>query len=379
MTAAQALNPAGRGDVYPYHRGPAAVIPVTAAAAPPPHLAPRAGDVTLKDVAALARVHPATASRALHSATRRLVRGETASRVLTAARDLGYLPNQPAASLRTRRTCTVGVLLADLGDPLAALLARGAEDCLAAADYLPVIRSTGGDRTGGLTVVSQLRAHHTDGLILAAGKQNAPLAASAGARLPVVWAGRVPAGCELPAAAADYALGMHMIMDCLAGAGHRVIGRVTGPGAPVSQEDLACAAAAAGLAAPACLARTGKVLSAVEGRRCARSILATRPACTAIVTSNDMLAAGCCRAVAEAGLACPQDISVTGFGDLPLAGSLHPPLTTVRLPQHRVGTAAAQLLLGLLGGPASPARTVLVPPKLITRRSSGPPPTVAHS
>lgn len=346
------------------------------AATSPPQLAPAIGEVTLKDVAIAAGVHPGTASRALHPETRRMVRDATASRVLQAAAELGYLPNQAAASLRTRRTCSVGVLVADLNDPLAAALARGAEDCLTAAEYMPMIRSTGGDCAQALAAVSQMRAHHADGLILAAGCGNAFLAGDSRARRwwsRAVWAGSLPPVSELSAVSADHAAGIRMIMDYLAAAGHRVVGCVTGPGAPVSEQELAAAAAAASLAAPACL--TGKALSPVEGHRCARSILTAGTACTAIVTTSDLLAAGCCRAVAEAGLACPQDISVTGFGDLPLADSLRPALTSVRLPQYRVGTAAAELLLQRITSSPGPARIVLMEPKLVTRTSSGPPPS----
>ena len=326
------------------------------AATSPPQLAPVNGEVTLKDVAAAVGVHPGTVSRALNPRSRHMVRPDTALRVQQAALELGYLPNQAAASLRTRRTCSVGVLVANLDDPLATALARGAEDCLTAAEYMPMIRSTGGDCAKALAAVSQMRAHHADGLILAAGCGNAFLAGGARAqrwRSRAVWAGSLPPVLELAAVSADHALGIRMIMGYLATAGHRVVGCVTGPGAAVSEPELAAAAAAAGLAAPACL--TGKALSPVEGRRCAQSILTAGTTCTAIVTTSDLLAAGCCRAVAEAGLSCPQDMSVTGFGDLPLAGCLRPALTTVRLPQYRVGTAAAQLLLGLITSPAGPA------------------------
>src|SRR6266567_3863716 len=80
------------------------------------HARPMKSDqpVTLKDVAALAGVHPATASRALNDETRLLVRRETAERVLAAADSLGYRPNTVARSLRTRRSHTVGVLIPDL-------------------------------------------------------------------------------------------------------------------------------------------------------------------------------------------------------------------------------------------------------------------------
>ena len=81
--------------------------------------------VTLRDVAARAGVHPATASRALNPETRILVSEDTAQRVLDAAEALGYSPNPVARSLRTRRSHTVGVLIPDLNNPLFPPIVRG--------------------------------------------------------------------------------------------------------------------------------------------------------------------------------------------------------------------------------------------------------------
>src|SRR5262245_30064689 len=92
--------------------------------------------VTLRDVAARAGVHPATASRALNPETRLLVREETARRVLDAAESLGYHPNPVARSLRTRRSHTVGVLIPDLTNPLFPPIVRALEDRLARAGSL---------------------------------------------------------------------------------------------------------------------------------------------------------------------------------------------------------------------------------------------------
>src|SRR4029077_15456909 len=89
--------------------------------------------VTLKDVAALAGVHPATASRALNDETRPRVARETGARVLAAAVSLGYRPNTVARSLRTRRSHTVGVLIPDLTNPLFPPIVRALEDRLAGA------------------------------------------------------------------------------------------------------------------------------------------------------------------------------------------------------------------------------------------------------
>src|SRR6202046_3939116 len=97
---------------------------------------------TLRDVAAAARVHPATASRALNPETRILVSEDTARRVAAAAARLGYQPNPVARSLRTRRSHTVGVLIPDLNNPLFPPIVRGLEDKLAAAGYVALIRHT---------------------------------------------------------------------------------------------------------------------------------------------------------------------------------------------------------------------------------------------
>src|SRR4029077_9869292 len=101
--------------------------------------------VTLRDVAARAGVHPATASRALNPETRLLVKEDTARRVLEAAEQLGYHPNPVARSLGTRRPHTVGVLTPDLPTPLFPPIVRGLEDRLAAAGYVALIGNTDGD------------------------------------------------------------------------------------------------------------------------------------------------------------------------------------------------------------------------------------------
>jgi LacI family transcriptional regulator, galactose operon repressor len=123
--------------------------------------------VTLKDVAAQARVHPGTASRALHPATRHMVRPGTARRVLRAAEALGYVRNHAAASLRTQSTATVGVLLPDIADPLAGAFARGLEDQLATAGYVALTASTDGDAVRERAMLTVMQGRHLDGLVLA--------------------------------------------------------------------------------------------------------------------------------------------------------------------------------------------------------------------
>src|SRR6266853_4676016 len=135
--------------------------------------------VTLKDVAALAGVHPATASRALNPETRLLVSGATASRIMAAADSLGYRPNTVARSLRTRRSHTVGVLIPDLTNPLFPPIVRGLEDRLAADGYVALIGNTDGDGERERLVFDQMRARHADGIVLATAHLSDPLLAEA--------------------------------------------------------------------------------------------------------------------------------------------------------------------------------------------------------
>ena len=355
-------------------RGAAATSPRARALAGP------ARAVTLKDVAAEANVHPATASRALQPATRHLVRPGTARRVIRAAQSLGYVANHTAASLRTSSTRTVGVLLPDLADPMAAAFARGLEDQLTAAGYVALTGSTDCDVARERMLLTMMRSRHVDGLILTGYPARSPLTAAASRTgLPLVIAGTVPENGTLPAVSADFSRGMRLAVDHLTELGHRTITCLTGPGETGWLRDFHAALAARGLPPPLIPVLAAKAHTVDEGRRYCRRWLADRAPCTAIITTSDLLAAGCCQELAEACLACPEDVSVTGCGDLPLAGSMTPPLTTIKLPQYHVGVQVAQLLLDRIAAPGSPPVARLLPPELILRGSTAPARPLARS
>ncbi len=151
--------------------------------------------VTIRDVAAAARVHPATASRAMNPETRVLVSDKTARRVLRVAKSLGYRPNPMARTLRTRRSHTVGVLIPDLTNPLFPPIIRGLEDRLADVGYVALIGNTDGDSRRERLVFDQMRARHVDGFVLATARLADPLLAEAERdELPVVLVNRVTRG-----------------------------------------------------------------------------------------------------------------------------------------------------------------------------------------
>jgi LacI family transcriptional regulator len=127
-----------------------------------------------------------------------------------------------------------------------------------------------------------------------------------------------------------------------------------------------------GLRADPELIVTARAFSIEEGHRCAQLLMHRDPGCTAVAAGNDMLAVGCYAALDEAGLRCPQDISVVGFNDMPFIDRLRPPLTTIRFPHYQVGTEAAQLLLERIAGHTGPVKVLFLAPELVVRGSTGP-------
>jgi LacI family transcriptional regulator len=331
--------------------------------------------VKLRDVATLAGVHPATASRALNPETRLLVSEETASRVLAAAAELGYRPNAVARSLRTRRSHTVGVLIPDLNNPLFPPIVRGLEDRLDAYGYVALIGNTDGDDARERKVFEQMRARHVDGYVLAtAHLRNPQLAEAVQAGMPVVLVNRIAEDYSLPAVTVDNERGVKMAISHLLSLGHRKIACVAGP-QDVSTglaryRAFQAAMAGAGLEVPPGRVAFARAFSIEEGRRCTAEILAAGDGFTAVAAGNDMLAVGCYNALDRAGLGCPSDVSVVGFNDMPFIDMLRPPLTTVAFSHYQVGTEAAQLLLDRLNGDNGAVKVLYLEPELIVRSST---------
>ncbi|MGH9064487.1 MAG: LacI family DNA-binding transcriptional regulator [Acidimicrobiales bacterium] len=337
--------------------------------------------VTLRDVAELANVHPATASRALNADTRGLVKDGTARRVIEAAQALDYQPNPMARSLKTRRSHTVGVLIPDLTNPLFPPIVRGVEDRLAGAGYVALLGNTDNDEDRARLVFDRMRARHVDGFIVAiAHRSDALLLAAARADVPIVLVNRVVEGHAFASVSVDNRMGISMAISHLVGLGHRRIAHVAGP------QDLSTGfdryrgfqegMAARGIEVDPDLVVFADAFSQDEGRRCGAGLLATR-GFSAVVAANDMLALGIYQALDEAGLRCPEDVSVMGFNDMPFIDRLRPPLSSVRFPHYQVGMEAAQLMLERVKDRSAPVKVLYLAPELVVRGSTAPPPASA--
>ncbi len=335
---------------------------------------------TLRDVAAAARVHPATASRALNPETRILVSEETAQRVTEAAAALGYRPNPVARSLRTRRSHTVGVLIPDLNNPLFPPMIRGLEDRLATAGYVALLGNTDGDTGREQNIFEQMRARHVDGFVLATAQAADPvLVEAASADLPVVLMNRLDPEHDFSSVSVDNEQGMRMSVAHLAGLGHTRIAHIAGPQQMTTGEGrrrgYVEGLKAAGLTVDDDLIVSAAAFTVEEGTRCCRELLGRGAEFTAVAVANDMLAVGCYAALDEAGLSCPEDLSLVGFNDMPFVDRLRPALTTIRFPHYQLGTEAAQLLLERVEGRDAPVKMLYMAPELMVRASTAPPPS----
>ncbi|MEJ3653665.1 LacI family DNA-binding transcriptional regulator [Actinomycetes bacterium KLBMP 9759] len=331
---------------------------------------------TMSDVARLAGVHKATASRALNPATSSQVNPTTARRILAVAKQLGYTPNTTARSLRTSRTFTVGVLIPDLTNPLFPPIVRGIENVLFPRGYTALVANTDNDADREAAHFDTLLARQVDGFILATGRRTHPLVQSAHDRgIATVMVNRGTDPPMFPLVTGDDTAGITAVVDHLAELGHRRVAHLAGPvslSTGLARTKAYLSAVAAHRIPPAVVETT--TYSAPAGFDAMRKLLdAADPLPTAVVAANDLIALGALRAIRAHGLSCPDDISLTGFNDMPFLDELSPPLTSVRVPQYELGTESARLLLEQIDGGPAVAKTLTLPVRLVLRGSTAPP------
>jgi LacI family transcriptional regulator len=328
---------------------------------------------TIADVASLAGVHKATASRALNPRTSDQVNAKTARRVLMAAKRLGYQPNALARSLRTNRSATLGVLIPDLTNPLFPLVVRGVEDTIGAHGYTALLANTDNDPLRTQTQFDALLSRKVDGFLIASAMRDDPLLTRVAEQgIPVVLINRTTDAPLFPAVTGDDEAGVAAAVEHLVGLGHRHIAHLSGP-ATVSTGLVRAQAFHHAIAAHSLPEVVVECASYSEsaGAAAASCLLEEHPETTAILAGNDMIALGVLQALSERGLDCPREISLIGFNDMLFVDKLTPPLTTVHVPHHRLGAEAAQLLLDQLAGADSTPKRVSLPLRLVVRGSTG--------
>ncbi|MFJ8647134.1 LacI family DNA-binding transcriptional regulator [Streptomyces sp. NPDC093546] len=350
--------------------------------------------VTLADVAARARVSPATVSRVLNG--NYPVAASTRERVLRAVEELDYVLNGPASSLAAATSDLIGILVNDIADPFFGIMAGAAQSAIgegapgrAGGEKLAVVCNTGGSPERELRYLTLLQRQRAAAVVLTGGALEDPahtaamaarFAKLADAGTRVVLCGRPPVENGDAAIAAaltfDNRGGGRRLTEHLLALGHRRIGYVAGPAERTTTrhrlEGHREAMAAAGLAGPEL---DGLTVHGSYDRRsgydATLELLRRDPDLTAVVAANDTVALGACAALRDRGLRIPDDVSVAGFDDLPFSVDAVPALTTVRLPLSEAGARAGRLAVGAEATP--PGGIATIPAELMVRASTGRP------
>jgi LacI family transcriptional regulator len=331
--------------------------------------------VKLADVARVARVSAATVSRALSQP--QLVSAATLGRVKAAARRLHYVPLGTARALRSRRTHTVGAVIPALGSALYAKMTHALQKTLEAEGYTLLLACHEFDLKTELKVTRSLIERGVDALVLVGAEHDPELfALLADLGIPYVLTWSLDASGQRPSVGFDNHLAARRVADYLADIGHREIAVISGETAGNDRvrerlHGVRDALAARGIALPPqrVLERPYRLAA---GREAMQAILKLTPRPTAVICANDILAMGAVMECHAQAVAVPAAISVTGFGDLEAASILTPALTTVRVPMHKLGYAAAlQILIRLKGEAGVPMTELAV--DLIVRGTTAPP------
>jgi DNA-binding LacI/PurR family transcriptional regulator len=338
---------------------------------------------TIRDVARRAGVSHQTVSRVINGSSH--VTEPTRDRVLGAIRELAYVPSPMARGLISNRTHSLGMVSAEISDYAFAEAVAGAEaETRRRGYYLMVASVEDESRDDERGYLRLMLARRVEGLIVA--RPSVPLsseqllpAVAAGIPLVAIGSSQLPGFTVVDVDNLD---GGRQATSFLVAQGHRRIATITGPrewpSAQARLEGYGRALRAGGVSRDRSLVETSPGWGLEEGRAAAARLLERGEGFTALFAQSDLIALGAIRELRARGLAVPEDVSVVGYDDIPVAAFVHPALTTVRQPIREVGEVAARIVLDRLaaeqdGDGAAGPETYVLPAELVIRDTVAPP------
>jgi LacI family transcriptional regulator len=337
---------------------------------PPPSNRARA---KLTDVARLAEVSLATASRALNQPS--IVRPAIRERVERAVEKLAYTPDRMAKALSSGKSNIVGAVVPTIGNAIFADGVEALQDRLSQRGYTLLLSNSQYDPEKELRQIKALLEHGVDGLVLV-GDSFAPDALPLIRRrgIPFVTTYVCASRHGIPAIGIDNRKATEEATHYLLELGHRKFAVIANTALPNDRSQARLEGMVAALAQRGIGLAPDRIVEVTQptianGRRAFASLITADPGLTAILCTTDALAVGALAEARRAGVRVPRDISVIGFDDIEIAAEVEPSLTTVNVPAAEISRIAVDHLIGAIEGSPIPMTTRIDAP-LVVRDST---------
>ncbi len=335
------------------------------------------GRVTLQVIAERLAVSTATVSLALRDST--VVADSTKRKVQRVAREMGYIYNRSAASLRTSRTNILAVAFHDVSNPYFAEMLTAIDETVRSSGRTILLGTCNENISRQENVLSSLREYRPDGIIVCpvGGSTEDSLRNIAESGVPIVQIAREIEGLNADFVGADDRYATELAVEHLAGLGHRRIAYVGGnDGRRTGASGTRASSSRSRGTVPG---RGATIIAATAGRATGLEsvprLLALPERPTAVVCFNDTVAFGVMHGLQRVGLAPGRDISVIGCDDVSDAALWVPPLTTINNQHIEMGRLAAEMMMRRLQDPGQPRRRITLEPRLIVRETTARVPT----
>jgi LacI family transcriptional regulator len=328
---------------------------------------------TIREVAKLAGVAPITASRVINESG--YASEDVRQRVKQAAEQLNYVPNVIARSLKSKRTHTLALVITDITNPFWTTVARGVEDAASKKGYNVIFCNTDESAQKQSAYLQTLIQKQVDGILLVpASSEENPIEFLHQQNVNVVLLDRILPNTSVDVVRCDSKDGAYQLVKLLIKLGHRRIAILRGPFGVSSAEDRMAgyrlAVQESGLKVNDQLIFSGE-FSVESGYQMTKKMLSLSPRPTAMFASNNFIAIGALKALRDAQVSVPEEISIVGFDDLPQAIVVDPFLTVADQPAYDMGQRATQRLLETIDGEEiDSVQDIVLPVSIIERRST---------
>ncbi|MBN2470035.1 MAG: substrate-binding domain-containing protein [Anaerolineae bacterium] len=330
---------------------------------------------TLFDVAKLAGVSYQTVSRVINDHP--YVSKDTRQRVQDAIDTLGYRPSKAATKLASKSSKIIATILYGSWFPGQAEIALNIELAAKTSGFDVIVINITEPKKQLIEALENVKAWAVDGIILMVPVEGLPAEEiqAHSANTPIIRIDSPPSS-QIPSVIIDETYGTRQVVEHLIALGHTEFQEISGPLEWFSAQTrhLACMDTfqAHGMDAPMSVEANW---TASGGYRATRRLLEEGAHFSAIISASDSMAFGAIRALHEAGLRVPQDVSVVGFDDIPEAAYFFPPLTTVRRNLIQFGMAGFEHLMQVMDDSEAPRQQRVLVPRIIFRESTGPAPS----